>query len=147
MEIVRLMGKSLLGQDCFLLQWKNLVSALKKMLINWSNKNEIKSKRSFVWELLVLDYSLKRNSSRYLLYLIVFSILLLQVSGNCSTITHLLPKPFLGSGRCVSKVVYWFGLSEVFISLSQMECFLRFLLVSVCSPPACACNSISFACF
>lgn len=119
MEIVRLMGKSFLGQDCFLLQWKNLVSALKKTLIRYSNKNEIKSKINFVLELLVLDYSLKRNSRRYLLYLNVFSILLLHVSGNCCTVAHLLPELFLGLGSSVCRVLY-IGLDSVKLELASV---------------------------
>lgn len=38
--------------------------------------------------------------------LFVFSILLLQVSGNYCAVAHLLPELFLGLGSSVSGVVY-----------------------------------------
>lgn len=82
--------------------------------------------------MLVLDYSLKRNSRRYLLYLNVFSILLLHVSGSCCTVARLLPELFLGLGSSVSRVLY-IGLDSVkvraCISLRKIEYFFKLLIV------------------
>lgn len=77
------------------------------------------SRRSFVQELLVLDYGLKRNARRYLLYLNAFSILLLQVSGNCCSVAHLLPELFLELASSVSKVVH-IGLDSVKSELASV---------------------------